>query len=640
MASITIPDWLRSTVIALRRYYPAPLLASDVLVFVPAFWIAGLLRNEVSAVTIDWAMVVQVALMAVVVFLVTGWLLHLHRDRYRVGTFDEILALGSAWLAACLVAGIGNILLFQPRAPSSVVAVGMMLVGVWMLGTRAAWRLMVRAERRPDPDGRRRVLVFGAGEGGEQVVKSMLGDVNSRFVPVGIVDDDPRKQNRSIEGVRVLGTRADISVIASQADLLLIAVPSAGAELIQDLSDRADHAGLDVMILPSTTELFGLMATIETARPLQITDLLGRDEVQIDHAAIASYLQGRVVLVTGAGGSIGSELCRQIQRYHPERLLMLDRDETALHGVELSIDGHGLLDDENLILADIRDRDRMFEIFEQHRPSIVFHAAALKHLPLLEAHPREGLLTNVFGTKNVLDAAAATTVDHFVNISTDKAANPTSVLGTTKRLAEALTVQTGRASSGEYISVRFGNVIGSRGSVLPTFEAQIEAGGPLTVTHRDVTRYFMSIPEASRLVLQAGAIGTTGETLVLDMGTPVRILDLAEKLIRHHKSSASIVFTGLRPNEKLHEELGHEGEVLEARDHPRIWHSEAAVVDVADQLERLSSVAHARLARELLALTCRGTSAPTVEATVEPAGTDDAATTAGADVSTEPATRG
>ena len=311
-------------------------------------------------------------------------------------------------------------------------------------------------------------------------------------------------------------------------------------------------------------------------------------------------LAGRTILVTGAGGSIGSELCRQILRYEPERLVMLDRDETNLQGVQISVAGHGLLDDDNLVLANIRDRDRVFEIFEHYRPSIVFHAAALKHLPLLEAHPREGLLTNVFGTRNVLEAAAQVGVDRFVNVSTDKAANPTSVLGTTKRLAEALTLQVGSQNDGEWLSVRFGNVIGSRGSVLPAFEAQIAKGGPVTVTHPDVTRYFMSIPEASRLVLQAGAIGTTGETLVLDMGEPMKIVDLAEKLIRHHNSDAEIVFTGLRPNEKLHEVLGHEGEHLETGAHERIWHTKA-VLRGSVRPDRLDALSGKALAAELLA---------------------------------------
>ncbi|MCH9805080.1 polysaccharide biosynthesis protein [bacterium] len=602
MVSIAVPGWVRSLAVAARGMYPLPVMASDLIAFIPAFWFAGLLRNEVSSVTLDWLNVVQVAGIAIIAFLIVSYFLHLHRDRYRVGTFDEILALGFAWASTGVVAGVTNVLAFEPRTPTSVFGVGMMLVGMWMLATRAGWRLLVRSERRPDPEGRTRVLVFGAGEGGESVITSMLGDVDSRYVPMGLLDDDPRKQNRSIQGIRVLGTSADLASAARNADLLLIAIPSATASLIQKLSDEADTAGLEVRILPSTTELFGLMATIETARPLQIADLLGRDEVEVDRTSISNYLEGKVVLVTGAGGSIGSELCRQILRYKPERLVMVDRDETALQGVELSIDGHGLLNNDNLVLADIRDRDRVFEVFAQHRPSIVFHAAALKHLPLLEAHPREGLLTNVFGSKNVLDAASSIAVDHFVNISTDKAANPTSVLGTTKRLAEALTVETGRNASGDYISVRFGNVIGSRGSVLPAFEAQIAAGSPVTVTHPDITRYFMSIPEASRLVLQAGAIGSSGETLILDMGEPVKILDLAKKLIRHHKSDVEIVITGLRPNEKIHEELGHEGEVLETKNHKRIWHSQAVVVDVSDDLATLLAPGPRELAARLMDL--------------------------------------
>jgi FlaA1/EpsC-like NDP-sugar epimerase len=474
-----------------------------------------------------------------------------------------------------------------------------MLVGLSMVLSRVVWRVLRRAEIRPDAEGRTRVLVFGAGDGGTQVVKSMLGDSLSRYVPVGLIDDDPRKRNRIIEGVRVLGTIDSIAALKNRADMLLIAVPSADPDLISRIQSEAQGAGLDVMILPSTTELFGMMATIDTARPIEITDLLGRDEVDIDEKSVSDYLSGKIVLVTGAGGSIGSELCRQILRYEPERLVMVDRDETNLQGVQISVAGHGLLEDDNLVLANIRDRDRVFEIFERYRPSIVFHAAALKHLPLLEAHPREGLLTNVFGTTNVLEAAACVGVERFVNVSTDKAANPTSVLGTTKRLAEALTLQVGAEQPGEWLSVRFGNVIGSRGSVLPAFESQIAKGGPVTVTHPDVTRYFMSIPEASRLVLQAGAIGTTGETLVLDMGEPMKIVDLAEKLIAHHKSDAEIIFTGLRPNEKLHEVLGHDGEDLAAKVHPRVWHTKAVLEGIPD-LDALAQIAAAELPKELL----------------------------------------
>ena len=601
MTARTIPRPLKALAHAIRGHYPVPVMLADLLAFLPAFLIAGLLRNEVGSIELPWSEIVWVAGSGAASLFACGWLFHLYRNRYRVASFDEVVVLAMCWLVALVVAMVVNLGAFEPRVPTSIVAMGMALAGGLMVASRVIWRLVRRAETRPDAAGRIRVLVFGAGEGGTQVIKSMMSDPGSRYVPVGLIDDDPRKQNRSIEGVRVMGTSESIQGLAERADMLLIAVPSAQPSLISRLDELAHKANLEVMILPSTTELLGLMATIDSARPLEITDLLGRDEVEIDEASVSDYLSGQVVLVTGAGGSIGSELCRQILRYEPSRLVMLDRDETALQSVQISVAGHGLLDDENIVLADIRDRDRVFEVFEQHRPAIVFHAAALKHLPLLEAHPREGLLTNVFGSKNVIEAAASIGVDRFVNVSTDKAANPTSVLGTTKRLAEALTVQTGKDEPGEFISVRFGNVIGSRGSVLPAFEAQIAAGGPVTVTHPDVTRYFMSIPEASRLVLQAGAIGKTGETLVLDMGEPMKIVDLATRLIRHHKSDAEIIFTGLRENEKLHEVLGHEGEDMTAGKHPRIWHTDALVpLATSERLVALHKRAANEIARDLL----------------------------------------
>jgi len=584
----------------LRRTYPLALVGSDVAGFLPAFFFAGLLRNEIGSVALAWSRIGLVACIAVLSFLVAGWPLHVYRNRYQVATFEEVLFTGGAWLLGGSIASFINVTLLTPRVPISIVSLALLLAGSWMIFARVLWRLARRASMRPDPEGRKRVLVFGAGDGGAQVVKSMLGDANSRFVPIGLLDDDPKKQNRAIEGVRVLGTSADIRALSKRTDTLLIAVPSASKALITRLANEAAEVDLDVMLLPSTTELFGMMADIDHARPLEITDLLGRNEVEVDAEAVGAYLGGKVVLVTGAGGSIGSELCRQILRYEPKELVMVDRDETGLQGVQLATYGHGLLDDDRIVLADIRDADRVLEVFEQHRPSIVFHAAALKHLPLLEAHPREGLLTNVFGTRNVLEAARSVGATHFVNISTDKAANPTSVLGTTKRLAEALTLRIGRSAPGEYISVRFGNVIGSRGSVLPLFEKQIAAGGPVTVTHPEVTRYFMSIPEASRLVLQAAAFGTTGETLVLDMGEPMKIVDLAKQLLKHYDSDAEIVFTGLRPNEKMHEVLGHAGEVVRVGPHPRIWHADAGEVLTKDDPVSLLDVEADELPGELL----------------------------------------
>lgn len=586
-----------------KAWYPYPLVVADLLAFLPAFLLGGLSRNTVGQVELDWQSILLLGAVAAGTFLVAGYSLHLYRARYLVGTFDEIMALAGAWLiAAAATIGI-NLVAFEPRVPLSVYSVGMLFAGAAMVGARAAWRLFMRRAQRPDPSGRTRVIVFGAGEGAEIVIKSMMTDARSQFVPVAILDDDPRQQNRMIEGIRVSGFRDAMSSFANHADALLIAIPSARSSLIAELSDDAERNGLDVMVLPSTTELIGSMVTHEQVRPVDVSDLLGRDEVEIDHGIVGGYITGKTVLVTGAGGSIGSELCRQILDYAPARLVMVDRDETALQALQLSMDGHGLLDNENLVLADIRDRDGMFEVFNRIRPAIVFHAAALKHQPMLETHPREAFLTNVLGTKNVLDAAAGVTVEHFVNISTDKAANPISVLGTSKRLAEALTVETGFESPGQYVSVRFGNVLGSRGSVLPVFEAQIAAGEPLRVTDPEVTRFFMSIPEASRLVLQAGAIGKTGETLVLDMGEPVKIVELAHKLLKARRADVDMIFTGLRPNEKLHEELKHDGELMVSREHPRIWHTEAAVTSVRNHLDALTHVEPALLRRRLLQLT-------------------------------------
>jgi FlaA1/EpsC-like NDP-sugar epimerase len=313
--------------------------------------------------------------------------------------------------------------------------------------------------------------------------------------------------------------------------------------------------------------------TVGHIRDIDMVDLLGRRQIETDIDAIAHYVRGRRVLVTGAGGSIGSELCRQLYRFEPAELMMLDRDESGLHGVQLSIHGRARLDSPDLLLADIRDVEQVQRIFEERRPEVVFHAAALKHLGLLERHPGESVKTNVWGTLTVLRAAQSVGVSHFVNISTDKAANPISVLGYSKRITERLTAQIATETAhGRYLSVRFGNVLGSRGSVLTSFTAQVAAGGPLTVTDPDVTRYFMTIQEAVQLVIQAGAIGRSAETLVLDMGSPVRILDVAERLAAQATRPIDIVYTGLLYGEKLHEDLFAAGEIDIRAVHPLVSH--------------------------------------------------------------------
>ena len=353
-------------------------------------------------------------------------------------------------------------------------------------------------------------------------------------------------------------------------------------------------------MIPSVTELLTGSARIEGVRDPRITDLLGRRPVQTDVAAVAGHFAGKRILVTGAGGSIGSELCQQLDRFGPAQLIMLDRDESALHAIQLALHGRALLNSDETVLGDIRDPQRVMEVFEQFRPQIVFHVAALKHLPLLERSPAEAVKSNVFGTRNVLEAAAACGVESFINISTDKAADPVSVLGYSKRVAERLTAHMAGQEAGCYLSVRFGNVLGSRGSVLTTLSAQVAAGGPITVTHPEVSRYFMTVDEAVQLVLQAAVIGTSGEVLVLDMGEPVRIADIARRLAAGAAGAVDIVFTGLRPGEKLHEDLLGRGEADDRPHHPLIRHSPVRPLS-PDRISSLNPAAAPGSLREALA---------------------------------------
>lgn len=516
-----------------------------------------------------------------------GLLLGNYRGRYQVGSFDEVGSLAATWSVAASVAASTNYALLGRPVPTTGLISGSFLALAGMGAARLVWRIYLNRMSRVDRLGRKRILVFGAGEGGRQIVRAMQSDPGSEYVAVGILDDEPVKAHRVIEGVPVVGSRANIAeqATALKAGALLVAIPSADGDVVAELANLGRASGLEVMVLPDTSSLMGSFAVGDDIQPIEEVDLLGRAEVEVDMLAISEYIAGKRVLVTGAGGSIGSELCRQLVQFGPARLMMLDRDESALHGVQLSIEGHGLLDSDDLIVADIRDRERLFDLFSEHRPEVVFHTAALKHLTLLERHPSEGIKTNVLGTRNLIDAAVCFEVERFVNISTDKAADPTSVLGTTKRLAECYTALVAKESGRNFVSVRFGNVLGSRGSVIPTFLAQIEQGGPITVTDAAVTRYFMTIPEAVRLVVQSGAIGMPGETMILDMGEPVKIIDLAERLISNYGPGTDIVFTGLRAGEKLHEILTSDAELSRSRVHPRINHTRVNPSDVEQVCE-------------------------------------------------------
>ena len=537
---------------------------------------AALARFDFVIDEVEFLAVAGFAVAAILLQFLIGHFLHLYRGRYRYGSFDEVSGLSAAVISVGLILTAFDYFAFEVRPiPASTPLMGSLVALILMFAVRYVWRYLLERSLRPDAETATKALVFGAGDGGTQVVQSMIRDPYSIYLPVGILDDDPMLKNRRVSGVHVMGTRNDIETAASKtgATTLIIAIARADAALIRDVNAIASGAGLAVKVIPSVSEIVDGKISSADIRDINEADLLGRHQIETDLDSIAHTLRGKRVLVTGAGGSIGSELCRQIYRYDPAELIMLDRDESALHAVQLALHGRAMLDDDSTVLADIRDEARVKEVFDDRRPEVVFHAAALKHLPLLEKYPAEAVKSNVWGTLTVLRAAQSIGVATFVNISTDKAANPISVLGYSKRIAERLTAQiAAETDGGTYLSVRFGNVLGSRGSVLTAFASQIEAGGPVTVTDPDVTRYFMTVQEAVQLVIQAAAIGRDGEALVLDMGEPVRIADVAQQLVSQSPDPIEIVYTGLRPGEKLDEDLFGDGEVDERPIHPLISH--------------------------------------------------------------------
>ena len=562
-------------------------LILDVIAWSAAAAFALVLRSYLQGET-DISGVVQDTLyrtlpIVLVVQAVTGYIVGIYRRQWRYGSFDEVKGL---ILSAFITTTVLLIIRVTDRSvdafPRSAIVAGGILGLFFTAASRYTWRLVREQLRRPSENTSTKIIVYGAGEGGIQIVNTMLRNRNSHYLPVAFIDDNPSTHRLRISGVPVIGGRDSIdkAVQRTGATTLLIAIPSADATIIREIVQIARTAQLNVKILPAVQNLEDRQIDAADIRDLTDEDLLGRRRIKINLDEISQYLVNRRVLVTGAGGSIGSELCRQLVRFSPAEIIMLDRDESALHEVQLSIYGRALLDTPQTVLADLRDERAISELFETRKPQVVFHAAALKHLPLLERYPNEAYQTNVLGTATMLNAAQRAGVEVFINISTDKAANPISVLGFSKRIAERLTADFAfRSGPGKYISVRFGNVLGSRGSVLTSFKDQIAKGGPVTVTHRGVTRYFMTISEAVQLVIQAGAIGSTGEVLVLDMGKPVNIYDVAEQLVRNSGKPITIDVVGLRVGEKVHEELFGEGEIDERPLHPLISHVAAKPID-------------------------------------------------------------
>lgn len=486
--------------------------------------------------------------------------------------------------------------------------VSLSLVGGTRLAVRLAanrsltrWQINTHSKHHRRPV--RRVLVMGAGDAGALIVREMQTNPDLGFIPVGLLDDNRAKVGMTIYGVPVRGTREDIPrlVQKERVDEVLIAMPTAPGRVIRDVVTICQRAGVPTRIMPGIYELISGQVSVTQMREVRIEDLLRREPVRIQSDEVEQMLRGKRVLVTGAGGSIGAELCRQIALYHPEQLLLLGHGENSIYHIFLELRARSPHLFVQPLIADVRDQDRLKEIFTRYRPEVVFHAAAHKHVPLMEVNVAEAVVNNVFGTWRLLQAAEAYGVTRFVLISTDKAVNPVSTMGATKRLAELLVQDAARRTGRAYVVVRFGNVLGSRGSVIPLFQRQIAAGGPVTVTHPEMRRYFMTIPEAVHLVIQASVLGHGGEIFVLDMGEPIRIVDLAEDLIRLYGlepgQDIEIVFTGPRPGEKLSEELFAPGEEPRPTRHEKIlvahgnntWNSESLfnhLIDLAERAKR------------------------------------------------------
>ncbi|WP_336501634.1 nucleoside-diphosphate sugar epimerase/dehydratase [Microbacterium paraoxydans] len=549
--------------------------------------LAVALRFEFQMDARGWIATTVLAVVAGAIQIIVGFATALYRGRFTYGSFDEVRTLAFIVVAEALALSLVVIPLGPVIGiPRATLILAFPFVLLLMFGVRYVARLLIERSRKPGVDAEP-ALIIGAGFVADKLLANMTTDPLSPIRPVGLLEDDPDKRNLRLRGVAVIGTTRDIAAARARtgATLAVIAIARADSSLLRTLTDRAEAAGLRVAVTPSIEMMASGTRALTDVRDISIEDLIGRHPVDTNVELIAGYITGRRVLVTGAGGSIGAELCRQLAKFGPRELIMLDRDETGLQFAQLGTAGHGLLDTPDVVLADIRETATLDRIFDERRPEVVFHAAALKHLPMLEQYPDEAWKTNVIGTLNVINASRRAGVTTFVNISTDKAANPTSVLGHSKRVAEKLTAWAGEDTGMRYLSVRFGNVIGSRGSMLPTFQRLIAEGRPLTVTHPQATRYFMTIPEACQLVVQAGGIGRAGEVLILDMGEPVSILEVAKRMIAMSGKDIEIVFTGLRNGEKLHEELVGSRESLERPFHPKVSHTRADTI-TPDRLDK------------------------------------------------------
>jgi FlaA1/EpsC-like NDP-sugar epimerase len=574
----------------LRNRY---LLVSDVLLFLASVILAFALRFE----GFEWpteqshsATVYVVVSLPVKILIL--WRSGLYRRLWRYAGMMELERL----IAASAISGFAGLLIgavvlpltgiTTVRVPLSVLFIDGLLAGIFAAFPRLAIRAYGRRSRNNAREGAKRALIVGAGAAGETIVKELLAHPHLGINPIGFVDDDRSKHGHRMCNVLVLGSLAQLKELVAQYDIeeIIIAMPRASGQVVRQVVRAALEVGLKARTVPAISDILSGRVAVASLRQVEIQDLLRREPIQTDLDQVRVLATGETVLVTGAGGSIGSELCRQLARLEPAQILLLGHGENSIFDVLAELNERFPHVTSVPLIADVRDRERMRQIFERYRPYAVFHAAAHKHVPLMEINVAEAITNNVLGTKNVTELAAEYGVEHLVMISTDKAVRPTNIMGATKRVAEQIVQEVAETNGRNFVAVRFGNVLGSRGSVVPTFLRQIEQGGPVTVTHPEMRRYFMTIPEAVQLVLQAGAIGRGAEVFVLNMGEPVKIYDLAADLIRlsglEVGTDIEIRFTGTRPGEKLYEELFFDSESALPTGHPKVLRAKNGVLPI------------------------------------------------------------
>ena len=530
----------------------------------------GLIRN-IHGLTIT-------AILSLVAYYVFSYFFNLYWRDWEYASVYEVITVVKCVSATVIVSTISGIAFFDTKITWQFLIVCWLLLVISIGGVRLSMRVFreffadssVMENAKP-------TLIVGAGAAGTLLVRQMLMHPAMRMDPIAFVDDDPEKLRKDIYGVRILGAIKDIERIVDTMGItkVVIAMPSLPIKKLNEVYDVARKTGAECVILPNIDDVMSGNLHVQQLRNVEIEDLLGRDPVHLDQTMIEKQLRGKKILVTGAGGSIGSEICRQVAKFKPKEIVILGHGENSIYQLNMELVGkysqHFTI---TPVIADVQDRKRIFEVMDKYKPDVVYHAAAHKHVPLMELNPREAVKNNILGTRNVAEAASHARVKAFVMVSTDKAVNPPNIMGATKRLCEMIVQDMAtRSEYTKFVAVRFGNVLGSRGSVIPLFKKQIAEGGPITVTHPDIVRYFMTIPEAAQLVIQAGSLARGGEIFVLDMGQPVKIVDLAKNLIRlsgYDEGDIEIKFTGLRPGEKMYEELLNEGEVNPKQVFPKI----------------------------------------------------------------------